>query len=172
MNKLQIVRKRLIARGLLVLQLSSYLVIQPSAVNAAMYSRQIDIPERIQGAKKVVVARIQKVTTRWETNSYGDELIISRLELKVDETLKGNSEATVEMDIEGGTIDGLTMRVSDMPEMKIGDKAVVFLKESDKKIHKPHLRGRGILKLDTSDAVQNSSLRLNDIRRMAGEQKP
>ena len=33
--------------------------------------------------------------------------------------------------------------------------------------HKPHLKGMGILKLDSNNKIEDSDLRLDDIRRLA-----
>jgi hypothetical protein len=71
------------------------------------------------------------------------------------------------MDLEGGTLGGVTLRVSDLPEVKPGERAVFFLDEADNGVATPHLRGQGILKLEKDDVVTGSSLRLEDIRSSA-----
>ena len=47
------------------------------------------------------------------------------------------------MDIEGGSLDGFTLRVSDLPALQPGDRAVFFLDETDTPVYQPHLRGKG-----------------------------
>lgn len=126
--------------------------------------RPIDIPERARGADRIVVATTSMVTPHWRTNAHGDHLIVSELTLQVEETLKGVRETTVPMELEGGTLDGVTLRVSDLPELKPGERGVFFLDRSNGG-HVPHLRGLGILKLD-GDVVRGSALHLQDIRRM------
>jgi len=71
------------------------------------------------------------------------------------------------LDLEGGTLGGLTLRVSSLPELKPGERAVFFLDSLTTGSHVPHGRGLGILKLDGTNHVQGSSLSLEDIRRSA-----
>jgi hypothetical protein len=137
-----------------------------SSVMAAA-GRQIDIPERIRGAGRVVVAQVTGVTPGWRTNSYGDQLIVSRVALHVEETLKGTPAAALALDLEGGTIGNLTLHVSSLPGLSAGERAVFFLDPTSDGSSLPHLKGLGILKLDQNNQVRGSSLRLEDIRRMA-----
>jgi hypothetical protein len=127
----------------------------------------IDIRERAHGAGKVVVATATTVTPVWRTNSYGDQLIVSLVGLQVEETMKGEPANFVTLDLEGGTIGDITLHVSSLPSLKPGERAVFFLDETGSGSHVPHLKGLGILKLETNNQVRGSSLRLDDIRRMA-----
>ena len=139
---------------------------------AGMSMRTPDIAERAQGAATVVVAHAKSVTPRFDTNSFGDKLIISRIELTVEETLKGSGENTLSMDLEGGSLNGLTLRVSDLPEIHTGDRAVFFLDRGGSNVHQPHLRGLGILKLDKNNRVEDSPLSLDDVRAKTRGAKP
>jgi hypothetical protein len=132
--------------------------------------RPVDIPERARGADSVVVARASTVTPQWRTNAHGDQIIVSQIALQVEETLKGAPETAVVLELEGGTLDGLTLHVSDLPKLESGQRAVFFLKRSSGAAHVPYLRGLGILTLD-GNVVRGSSLRLEDIRRMAAENR-
>jgi hypothetical protein len=126
------------------------------------------IQERARGSDRIVVASISDVTASHETNEFGDKLIVSHAKLAVEETMKGPSEpATV--DVIGGTLDGYTLHVSSLPLVTRGDRAVFFLERGKNGKLQPHLRGQGILKLDTSNNVRGSSLTLDDIRRMVHE---
>lgn len=128
---------------------------------------QVGIQERARGAAKVVVATTTTVTPVWRTNSYGDQLIVSLVGLQVEETIKGQPASFVSLDLEGGTIGDITLHVSSLPSLKPGERAVFFLDETGSGSHVPHLKGLGILKLETNNQVRGSSLRLDDIRRMA-----
>jgi len=131
----------------------------------AASQRPVELPERFRGADHAVVARIAGAVARFERNKWGDNLIVSRLQLQVDEVLKGAPAAFVELDVEGGTLGGLTLEVSDMPSLQEGDRAVFFLKRSaNTGAFLPHLRGQGILRLDNRDRVPGSSLTLEAIR--------
>jgi hypothetical protein len=127
----------------------------------------VDLAERIHGAQKVVVARTTRVTGRWQRNEYGDTLIVSQVEIQVDETLKGSAGKTLTVDVEGGTVGGVTLRTSSSPAMSAGERAVFFLDATPSGSHQPHLKGLGILKLDDTDQIKGSSLRLQDIRSAA-----
>ncbi len=97
-------------------------------------------------------------------------VIVSEILLEVEETLKGSPDRLVWLDLEGGTLGGITLRVSDLPEIKVGERGVFFLDRGSANFA-PHLRGQGILKLDPQNIVTGSSLRLDDIRRMARERR-
>jgi hypothetical protein len=122
------------------------------------------VDERIRGAERVVVATVRNVAPAWRENQFGDRLIVSRLELSVSETLKGTNETTAWMDMEGGTLDGLTLRVTDLPTLEPGERAVFFLEPDSRGVFTPHLRGEGILTLDDRDVVRGTSTTLSDIR--------
>ena len=128
-------------------------------------SRQVDLPTRTRGARKVVVAKAVSVTPAWRTTEHGDRLIVSDVALQVEETLKGTPASLMWLEVEGGTIDGLTLAVSSQTPMKAGDRAVFFLDETSSGLHLPHLKGMGILKIDANDRIQGSSLRLEEVRR-------
>ena len=137
-----------------------------AAVSAiAADSRQVDLPTRTRGARKVVVAKAVSVTPAWRTTVHGDRLIVSDVALQVEETLKGTPASLMWVEVEGGTIDGLTLAVSSQTPMKAGERAVFFLDETSSGLHLPHLKGMGIMKLDANDRIQGGSLRLEEVRR-------
>jgi hypothetical protein len=128
-------------------------------------SRQIDLPTRTRGARKVVVAKAVSVTPTWRTTAHGDRLIVSEVALQVEETLKGTPASLMWLEVEGGTIDGVTLAVSSHTPMKAGERAVFFLDETSSGLHLPHLKGMGIMKLDANNRIQGGSLRLEEVRR-------
>jgi len=134
------------------------------SVAGASDGRAVPLEERAQGASQIVVATVASVTPRWAENAFGDRLIISRVSLRVSETLKGVSAPTVAMDLEGGTLDGLTLRVSNLPALGTGRRAVFYLNATPGGVYRPHLAGLGILELDDADFVRGSSLRLDTVR--------
>jgi len=139
-----------------------------AVVGASSHGRIATLDERIAGSRRVVVASARSVEPQWRENTYGDRVVVSRLLLDVEETLKGPAGSNaIWMDLDGGTLDGFTLRVSDLPEMKPGERAVFFLDEGDNGVATPHLRGQGILKLEKDDVVTGSSLHLEDIRNVA-----
>jgi hypothetical protein len=133
----------------------------------ASSGRVPDIPERIAGAQRVVVAQAINTVPLWRRNEFGDQLIITHVTLQVEETLKGTPANVLTMDIEGGTLNGVTLKVSSMTTLAPGERGVFFLDQTPGGSHAPHLKGLGILKLDDNNIVHGSSLALGDIRRMA-----
>jgi hypothetical protein len=124
------------------------------------------IEERARGAERIVVASIADIRAAYESNEYGDELIVSHASLTLEEVIKGNSDkATVA--VVGGTVNGITLRVSSLPTLSPGERAVFFLNRRPDGEYVPHLQGQGILKLDATNRVKGSSLSVDDIRHMA-----
>lgn len=134
---------------------------------AAPEGQPVSIQERARGAARVVVATVVDTTARYERNEFGDDLIVTHAELAVDEALKGPRLGAT-LAIEGGTVNGITLGVSDLPSIRKGERAVFFLAPGRDGEFKPHLRGQGILKLDGNNRVPGSSLTLDEIRRLAG----
>ena len=143
---------------LCVLAISSNVTIQgqPTPVSLA---------ERGRGAEQVVIGRVSTVTAVWRDNDFGDRLITSIVRVTVDETLKGASRQSVEVEIEGGTIDGLTLRVSDLDTLAPGDRAVFYLEQNRRGALVPHLRGLGVQKIDASGRIRGTSVTLDQVRR-------
>jgi hypothetical protein len=142
-------------------------VVGAAAITAAP-EQPVPVKDRVRGASSVVVGKASAIAPEWRQNSRGDRIIVSRVELEVEETLKGAPVDVRWLDLEGGTLDGVTLHVSDLPTLKPGERAVFFL-DGEVTSHKPHLRGQGILKLDAQNVVRGSSLRLDEVRRMANE---
>jgi hypothetical protein len=138
-----------------------------SAVISASERQVATLDERIDGAARVVVATARTVTGSWRENSHGDRIIVSRVLLDVEETLKGAEAATAWLDVDGGTLDGLTLQVSSLPDVRPGERAVFFLAAPAGNVHTPFLRGQGILKLEDDGLVRGTSLHLNEIRSRA-----
>jgi hypothetical protein len=125
----------------------------------------IDIPARARGAERILVARVLEVHAAFERNEFGDQLIVSRAQLQTEEILKGPHTDRLEVEVEGGTIGDLTLRVSDMPSLQAGDRAVFFLKRGGgPDTFVPHLRGLGILKVEQDGSIREGNLTLNLVR--------
>ena len=140
-------------------------VLGASAGLAAQGVADLPLAERARGAERVVVGRVVSVDPKWQVNTFGDRLIVSTLRVNVDEMLKGPASAVVDVEIEGGTIGGLTLNVSDQVPFAPGERAVFFVRRTPRGTFAPHLRGQSLMKLDASNRVQGTNLTLNDIRR-------
>jgi hypothetical protein len=147
--------------------MKSWLAVAIVCVSASTLRAEVgpptDLAAHSRGAGKVVVARISLVHSAFATNRFGDQLIVSNAVLEVLETLKGAPQAVTTVTVEGGTVGDLTLKVSDMQELKEGERAVFFL-DPDGNGNVPHGRGRGILKLDDDDTVEGSGLTLEQVK--------
>lgn len=122
------------------------------------------LEERVSGADSVVVATARTVTAAWRENEHGDRLIVSRVLLEVDETMKGGGARSMWLEVDGGTLDGYTLKVSGLHMPQIGERAVYILDAAEGNVRKPHMRGLGILPLDDQDVIRGTAVHLSDIR--------
>ena len=139
-----------------------------SAQNLSQDLSQDDAPEiisRARGAERVVVATVTRVVPMAVQNEYGDQLIISRTTLVVEEVLQGSPAPTLTVDIEGGTLGDLTLEVSDMPSVRQGDRGVFFVSRAAGDAYVLHRRGEGMLRLRQNEVVDRPGLTLDSIRR-------
>jgi hypothetical protein len=134
---------------------------------AAVAAQRGDVPaaDRARGAERVVVGRVASVTPLWRVNEYGDRLIVSVVHVSVDETLKGASDRTVDVEVEGGTVGSVTLRVSDLDTFVPGDRAVFYLDRTRGGRLVPHRRGLGFQKIDRQNRVRGTGVSLDDVRR-------
>jgi hypothetical protein len=130
-------------------------------------AQQLAVPvsDRARGAEQVVVGHVSSVTPVWRDNDFGDRLIVSVVHVIVDETLKGSSQSSVDVEVEGGTIGTLTLRVSDLDTFAPGDRAIFYLQHNRRGGLIPHRRGLGLQKLDVAGRVHGSTVTLDQIRR-------
>ena len=126
----------------------------------------VDLPTRARGAARVVVGSVERVRPEYQRNEFGDEIIVSVAEVRVRDVLKGTGRVgdAMTIDVEGGTVGDITLRVSDMPTVRAGEEAVFFMARNSQGRNVPYLRGQGILKLDDSGRVRGSSLTVDDVR--------
>ena len=127
----------------------------------------VPLADRARGSERVVVGRVTAVNPVWQTNEFGDRLIVSVVSVAVDETLRGPTQQAVDVEVEGGTIGDLTLHVSDLETFTPGDRGVFYLRRGSRGSLVPHLRGQGLLKLDRSERVRGSNFTLADVRREA-----
>src|SRR4051812_23998134 len=110
-------KKQLLHASLSLLLLGQML----NPAQAAIFPKA-DVPTRMKGAQKMVVGTVLSQETHWDETPGGEKHIFTRSTLKVEEVLRGPSVDTIDIELEGGTIDGLTLRTDDLPELKVGDR--------------------------------------------------
>ena len=130
-------------------------------------AQRLKVPaaERATGAEQVVVGRVSSVTPVWRDNDFGDRLIVSVVHIAIEETLKGPSQPAVDVEIEGGRIGSLELRVSDLDPFVPGDRGVFYLQHNRRGGLVPHRRGLGLQKLDAQGRVVGSTVTLDQVRR-------
>ena len=96
----------------LVTALLGVVALSPATIQAQ--HPDVPLPERARGAERVVVGRVSSIAPQWRENEFGDRLIVSVVRVAVDETLKGAASQSMDVEVEGGTIGDLTLRVSDL----------------------------------------------------------
>lgn len=135
----------------------------PSTIAA----QRLNVPaaERASGAEQVVIGHVASVTPMWQDNDFGDRLIISVVHVIVDETLKGSAQSAIDVEVEGGTIGSLTLKVSDLDTFARGDRAIFYLQHNRRGGLIPHRRGLGLQKLDAASRVIGSGVTLDQVRR-------
>jgi hypothetical protein len=120
----------------------------------------------ITAAPRAVVGHVASIQSHFGSNRYGDQLILSRVDVVVEEVLKGEAVAHLQLEVEGGTVGDLTLDVSDMPRLKSGDRAVFLVSAGPNGTLEPFGRGRGILQLDAAERVKGRTMTLDEIRRL------
>ena len=125
----------------------------------------------VQHAKFALVGTVTDTQASRRKSQWGDEIIVTRAVLRTDEALKGGPPSWVPIDVEGGTIDGITMEVSHTPLIQRGERAVFLVDQLADGRFIAHDHGAGILKLRPDDRVTDSALTLNEIRTLARESR-
>ncbi len=123
-----------------------------------------DVAEKARGSAKVVLGTVTEVNSEFGENEHGDRLILSRVTVRVDETMKGVHEGSVLVTLEGGTVGDLKLVVSDMPALEKGNRAVMFLTSSPGGDNRPYGRGSGVVEVGDDDTALESDLTVEDIR--------
>ena len=126
---------------------------------------------RLRGASRTVVGSVAQLEPRMVRTPRGDRMIVTRTWLRVEEALKGGGDSFLPVDVEGGTIGELSMRVSDMEPLRVGERAVVMVEPTPDGSWRPHRRGLGLLRLTPDNRVRELGVSLAEIRRLAAEVK-
>lgn len=152
--------------------LASLLVVLTGAATAgADTTVPTDLATRLRGASRTVVGSVARTESRLVRTQRGDEIIVTRTWIRVEEALKGRLEPMVAVDVEGGTVNGISMRASDITPLAVGERAVVLLEPTAEGGWRPHRRGLGLLRLTPDNQVRELGVSLATVRRTAAEVK-
>lgn len=89
---------------------------------------QVPFHTIVQRSDRIVQGRVLSMSCHAGTNQYGDQLIYTDISIRTDQALKGE-RTNMLLTIEGGTANGITLKVSDVPTFKVGEEVVVFAKK-------------------------------------------
>jgi len=78
-----------------------------------------------KGAQLVIRGKVEKKESLWSTNK---EAIVTHVFVNISDVLKGTiEEEQVLVEIDGGEVGDLGLKVSDTPEFKVGEEVILFL---------------------------------------------
>jgi hypothetical protein len=81
-----------------------------------------------RNSDRIVRGKVTNVGYLQGTNEYGDQLIYTNVSIRVEEALKGDRSDFV-LTVEGGTLNGITLEVSDAAKFNLGEEVLVFAKK-------------------------------------------
>jgi hypothetical protein len=99
-------------------------------IGPALLQAQLTAPrsfaQLVADAPLIVVSTVAARRSAWE--HYGaSRIIVTTVTLQVESVLKGSAGRELTVEVVGGSIGDETMRVSDTPEFRVGDRDVLFL---------------------------------------------
>jgi len=108
---------------------TALLLMLPAALSAqqpALDLGTLTLDQLAGRAATIVVSTVTSRQAEWE--NYGaSRLIVTRVTLAIEQTLKGSPPRTLVVEVLGGTIGDQTLHVSHVPAFKVGDRDVLFL---------------------------------------------
>jgi len=85
--------------------------------------RPLSLQDLCTGATRIVVGQVTDLRPQWEGN-----LIVTRVQLSLESSLKGSGGDSVVFTVPGGTVGQVSLRVSEAPRFRVGERVVVFLR--------------------------------------------
>ncbi len=85
--------------------------------------------ELVAQAEVIFQGTVSDVKSQW-TGEGAERHIATYVTLQVEEAIKGDPGATYTMRMLGGTVDDMTMEVSDVPKFKVGDRDILFVEHN------------------------------------------
>jgi hypothetical protein len=128
-----------------------------------------ELTKALKQAKFAIVGTITETRASRRRSSWGDDIIVTTAIVHTDETLRGAAPSWTPLELEGGTLNGVTMEASETPLTTRGERAVFLVDQLPDGRFVAHGRRAGILKLRADDRVEDSALTLSDVRRLAQE---
>lgn len=122
----------------------------------------------------VLVGVVTKAETKLEKDENGDTLMVTHVKVSVLEWLKGTSDASIEVEMVGGTLKGVTMKSSAEPDpLKAKDRAIFYLQKKSNngnyRITKDEKGAKGGLIRMKDRKQTDGALNLDEIRDITKE---
>jgi hypothetical protein len=80
----------------------------------------------VSQADYIVRATVTSVTSEWQTDGNNTH-IITKVTLAVSDVIKGTPPQPLVLEMLGGTVDGVTMRVEGAPRFNVGEEHIFFI---------------------------------------------
>ena len=105
-----------------------------------------EIGDLSASAEQIIVGDVVDVFSFWE-----DGLIRSQITVEVDDYLMGGGDGVETFVMSGGTVGGVTLVVSVLPEFQVGDHVLLFLNDNEIRLVESF---QGAFLTDGTDIVQ------------------
>jgi hypothetical protein len=102
--------------------LTTLLLALSSSLQAASYGYIYDVGDLIDASSSVVSGEIISTESRMESGK-----IYTNVTLRTSKTWTGSRRSDVSFEVLGGTVDGVTMKVSGLPKFNKGKQVLMFL---------------------------------------------
>lgn len=89
--------------------------------------------ELVDFSERVVRGTVVKTRCEWRSSA-DSRFIVTIVTIRVDETVLGPDDDTVELHFLGGQLDGKTLEVAGQPVFEIGDEEILFVKGNGESI--------------------------------------
>jgi hypothetical protein len=119
------------SRALALLVAAATLLVPRPAAPTTVIAPTFD--ELVAQAEIVVLARVVALRSAW-TESRSGRTIVTDVTLSIDRTLKGPVFVQRSLEFLGGTVGDDTLEVSGMPAFHVGDRDVLFIRDSGRPV--------------------------------------
>lgn len=80
----------------------------------------------VDRAELIFTGQVAGQRAEWRSNG-GQRSIVTLVTFAVRQIHKGRAESTVTLQFLGGSVDGVTLEVADVPKFKIGERVILFI---------------------------------------------
>ena len=85
-------------------------------------------PQLVQESTTILTGQVTALRSFWNE---GHERIYTEVTVLVHEYLKGNEGSLIKFTVPGGTVDDISMTMSEAPNFQVGENVFLFLKQED-----------------------------------------